>query len=113
MTDLSQLNPDVIVPRMIGQARDVAGPLWAEIRTAAQHEFKVLGDRISAIGKAVHAGEMSKSSARILLRMARRNLIATLAMLTTMIDAAVQKMVNAVLAEIKDHINTAIGFTLI
>jgi Asp-tRNA(Asn)/Glu-tRNA(Gln) amidotransferase B subunit len=113
MVNLDDLETDVLVPRMISKASDIAGPLWEEIRTTATHEFKVLASRIREIGSAVRDGELSQTSARILLRMARRNLIATLAMLTIMIDAAVQKLVNGVLSDLKDHVNTAMGFSLL
>lgn len=113
MVNLDDLKADVLVPRMVTTASDIAGPLWSDIKTTATHEFKVLASRIREIGSAVKDGELSKTSARILLRMARRNLIATLAMLTIMVDAAVQKLVNGVMAELKSHINTAIGFSLL
>lgn len=113
MVNLDALNTDILVPRMVSTATDIAGPLWAEIKNTATHEFKVLASRIREIGRAVKDGELSKTSARILLRMARRNLIATVAMLTVMVDAAVQKLVNGVMSEMKSYINTAIGFSLV
>lgn len=113
MVNLDALNTDVLVPRMVSTARGIAGPLWDDIKSTAKHEFKVLASRIREIGSAVKDGELSKTSARILLRMARRNLIATVAMLTIMVDAAVQKLVNGVMAELKTYINTALGFSLI
>ncbi|WP_380990336.1 hypothetical protein [Sedimentitalea sp. HM32M-2] len=113
MLDLESLEPRILAPKMLQTASEIAGPLWAEIRTTATHEFKVLASRIREIGAAVAEGDLSKSAARILLRMARRNLIATLAMLTTMIEAAVQKLVNGVLAQIREHVNAAIGFAVL
>ncbi|MEO9780915.1 MAG: hypothetical protein ABJH07_22780 [Sedimentitalea sp.] len=113
MVNLEALNADVLVPRMVSTATGIAGPLWADIKTTATHEFKVLASRIREIGSVVRDGELSKTSARILLRMARRNLIATVAMLTVMVDAAVQKLVNGVMSELKNHINSAIGFSLV
>ncbi|MDU9002992.1 hypothetical protein [Sedimentitalea todarodis] len=113
MVNLDALSTDILVPRMVSKATDIAGPHWDNIKTTATHEFKVLASRIREIGSAVKEGELSMTSARILLRMARRNLIATVAMLTVMVDAAVQKLVNGVMSELKSHINTAIGFTLV
>ncbi|PSL20952.1 hypothetical protein [Shimia abyssi] len=113
MPDLNDLKPDVFVPQLLNVARTTAGPLWDDIQQTASHEFRVLALRIRDIGEGVASGDVSRTAARILFRMAKRNLIATIAMLTIMIEAAAQKLVNAVLKEIKSIVNGALGFTLV
>lgn len=113
MADLDSLKPNILVPQLIDIARTTAGPLWDDIRSKTTHEFRILAHRIREIGSAIASGELSIPVARILFKMAKRNLVATIAMLTIMVEAAVQKLVNTVLKELKDYINGAIGFSLI
>lgn len=98
---------------MIGEASRVAGNAWSKIQVIAINEFKTLANRIADISVALAAGQMKPATARILFRNARSQIVATLALLSTIIAAAAEKIVRSALNIIKGAVNGAIGFQLI
>jgi len=101
------------IKNMLAAAAKAAGSAWADIKTVATHEFEVLAQRIFAIDSAISSGQMSQTVAKSLFNTARSQLVAVLAMLSTMMAAAANKIVSAALDVVKGAINTAIGFKLI
>ena len=107
------LNPEAVALSMTGAASQAAGAAWKSIKDVAAHEFQVLARRIVDIQIAVAAGSMKKSTASVLFQTAKSQLVAVLAMLSTMLVAGAKKVVNAALGVVKSAINTAVGFALI
>lgn len=109
----SDIDTEAIFDSLFAEAKDVAGDAWGEIRSFVKIEFKGLAKQIKEIGKAVARGEIKQRTARALLKMARNNLISTLAATTTLVFAAAEKIINAALKAIKELVNGALGFALI
>ncbi|MBL1419902.1 MAG: hypothetical protein COC24_005270 [Alphaproteobacteria bacterium] len=106
-------NIEELIKRLIATATSIAGDKWSEIKISVTHELKVLASRIKDIAAAVASKEMSKNGAKLLFQLAKNNLISTIAMTNVLVVSAVQKLVNAVLKDIKDFVNLALGFSLI
>ncbi|MDX8350666.1 hypothetical protein SLH49_21970 [Cognatiyoonia sp. IB215446] len=113
MTGLSDLNVGTLGTRLVNTAAGIAGEAWTNIKSVVAHELRVLAGRIRDIAEAALSGEVSKTGARTLLRVARNNLAATIAMTSVLLLAAAQKLINAVLGEVKNFVNGAIGFKLL
>lgn len=109
----SDIDTGAVFNTLFTEAKDVAGDAWDEIRSFVKIEFKGLAKQIKEIGKAVARGEMKTRTARTLMKMARNNLMATLAATTTLVLAAAEKIINAALKAIKELVNGALGFALI
>ena len=107
------MDPQKIAADMIGAATSAAGAAWKEIQTVAAHELKVLATSIVDIGLAVTSGQMKKATALILFRNARSQLVAVLALLSTLLAAAAEKIVKAALNVVKAAVNGFVGFPLI
>lgn len=109
----SDIDTGAIFDSLFTEAKNVAGDAWDEIRSFVKIEFKGLAKQIKEIGKAVARRELKELTAHVLLKMARNNLIATLAATTTLVFAAAEKIINAALNTIKELVNGALGFALI
>jgi hypothetical protein len=107
------MNANTIATDMIAAAASAAQAQWASIREVATHEFRILSQRVTSVALAVSSGEMTRKVARLLLKTAQSQLVAVLAMLSTMVMAAAQKIVRAAIGAIKTAVNTAVGFALI
>ena len=112
MPSLENLSPGVFFPKLLETTVELSGDSWNEIKLFAKHELKILAVQIHEIGKAVLDGELSKKGAKMLFRMAKNNLISLLAGVSVMLLAAAQRLINAILKELKGYINNAIGFVL-
>ncbi|TRC92046.1 hypothetical protein FJV76_24220 [Mesorhizobium sp. WSM4303] len=99
--------------RIISQATQIAGGSWKAMATAATVEFRGLAQRIALIVEAYANGELSQVRAKAHLKNARFHVIATLAMLTVMTEAALEKIVKGALAIVKESVNKAAGFALL
>ncbi len=110
---MPSLNVQALGQSMITQAATIGKDQWDIIREAATIELQGLAQRLVAITNAFLGGQITKSMAKRHLRTARSQVIATIAMLTSMVEAAAEKIINAVLTVVRDAVNTAIGFTLI
>lgn len=107
------MNPENLASNMISAASAAAGSAWQSIQQVAVHEFQVLASRITSIGTALGSGQMKPATATILFRTARSQIISVLALLSTMVAAAAQKVVKAALNVVKSTVNAAVGFALI
>jgi hypothetical protein len=99
--------------KMIAAAATTAGDQWTKIQSAATLEIRSLARTIVLISQAFLAGDISQSSAKRHLRAAREHMVATVAMLTTMVQAGVEKILRAVIAVVKESVNKAVGFVLL
>lgn len=99
--------------QIVAQAANIAGTDWKAIAAAATVELKGLAQRIGLIIEAHASGEISQVRAKKHLRTARFHVIATIAMLTVMVEATVEKIVNGALKIVKDAVNQAAGFALL
>jgi hypothetical protein len=97
----------------VSEARKAAGDGWQAIVGAATIELRGLAQRLVLIVEGAATGQLSRDSAARHFAAARFHVIATIAMLTVMIEATVERVINAALAAIKQAVNTAIGFPLI
>lgn len=111
--DLDALSVSNLFPPMFAAAKDVAGAGWDEIRTTVKIEFKALAKRTKEIGKAFANGDINKSTAKLLMKMVRNNVIAAIALVTNQVLITAERIVNAALKVIKDVVNTAIGFAIL
>ena len=102
-----------LAQEMLNAAKEKAGASWSEIKQVAKHEFEVLAQRFVSIGEAYAIGEITKNTSKILYRTARSQIVAVLAMLSTLIAAAATKIVKAALAVVKSAVNSAVGFNLV
>ncbi|RWE00470.1 hypothetical protein [Mesorhizobium sp.] len=107
------LDVGVIGSQIVAQAAQVAGDGWKAMATAATVELRGLAQRIVLIVEAYADGELSQARAKQHLRTARFHVIATIAMMTVMTDAVIEKIVNGALAIVKDSVNNAAGFALL
>ena len=107
------LNVSELTSSMIAEASAVAGTGWKEVKQAAIVEFQGLAERLVAITRAYVEQEMTKAMVKRHLSTMRYHVIATIAMLTVLVEATVEKMVNKALTIVRDAINQAIGFALI
>lgn len=107
------LNVNQLASTMLSGAATTAGNAWSQIQSAAVVEIRGLAQRLAAIAAAFVSGQITKDMARRHLRTARFHVIATIAMLTSVVEAAVERIINAALTAVRDAVNTAIGFTLV
>lgn len=107
------LDLEAISQSMLSEAAGTAKEAWVNIRQAATVEIQGLAQRLVSLTSAFLAGEITQTMAKRHLRQARLHVVATIAMLTSMVEAAVEKIINAALTVIRDVVNTAIGFKLI
>lgn len=98
---------------MLAGAAQIASNQWQDISNAALVEFRALAQRLVLIVQLHARGEITVAMARRHLRTARFHVIATIAMLTVMVEATAERVVNAALTAVRDVINTAAGFALI
>ena len=98
---------------MIAEAARVAKGGWQKIKEAATIELRGLAQRIALIVDSFRSGNITQSIAKRHLRTARFHVAATIAMLTSMLEAAAEKVVNAAIAVVRDAVNSAIGFALV
>ena len=107
------LNANKVAEQILSGAVQTAGTAWSKISASATIELRGLAQRIVLIVKGLSDGEISKTMAQRHLQTARFHVVATLAMLTTLVEATVEKIVNGALAVVRDIINKAAGFALI
>ena len=99
--------------KIVTQAAQIAGSSWKSMATAATVELRGLAQRIALIIEAFANGELSQARAKQHLKTARFHVVATIAMLTVMTEAAIEKIVKGALAIVKDSVNKAAGFALL
>ena len=107
------LDLEALSQSMLSEASGIAKDAWTNIRQAATVEIRGLAQRLVSLTNAFLLGEITRTMAKRHLRQARLHVIATIAMLTSMVEAAVEKIINAALTAIRNVVNTAIGFTLV
>jgi hypothetical protein len=107
------LNASDLGSKMIAEASAVAGAGWKDIKQAAMVEFQGLAQRLVTLTRAYIDKEMTQSMVKRHLRTMRYHVVATIAMLTVLLEATIEKMVNKALTVIRDAVNETIGFALI
>jgi hypothetical protein len=107
------LNAQDIGGKIITQASAIAADRWKDIADAATIELKGLAQRLVLIVEGVGTGQLSRDSAIRHFAAAKFHVIAVVAMLTVMIEAAIERIVNGALTVVRDAINAAAGFALI
>ena len=111
--DLEALSVSNLFPPMFAAAKDIAGSGWDEIRATVKIEFKAVAKRIKEIGKALANGEINQSTASMLMKMVRNNVIGAIALVTNQVLITAEKIVNGALKVIRDVVNTAVGFAIL
>jgi hypothetical protein len=111
---MSSFDVAALAETMRLKAAATAAAGWQDIRETAEHEFRVLARRIDEIAGAVEQGQITKPETAIrLFAMAKNHLVATLALLNTLVLMTAQKIVDAAVAAIRETVNSKIGFALI
>jgi hypothetical protein len=113
MVNLGSLNAGDLAKSMLSEGAKVAGAEWKDIRDVATHEFQIFTQRIVEIARGFASGQLTEEVSGMLLSMSRNHMVATIAMLTTKVAMAIQKIVDAALKVIASVVNTAIGFPLL
>jgi hypothetical protein len=101
-----------IVTKMLQAAATTAGGQWAGIRTPVTQEFEILAQRMKQIEEGLKSGEMTEDDAKDFFAVVRNHAVGNIAMATTLVRSAAQKIVDAALAAGKTAINKFIGFGL-
>ena len=94
------------------EARTAAGNDWQSVGSAIVSEIRIFGQRLAQIEAGYAAGELTEEDAKDFFAIAHNNLIAMIAMSTTLVYAAVQRIINAALKAAKDAINSFVKFPL-
>ena len=102
-----------VLKGFLSTAQHEAGTGWANIKSAVQAETKVFGQRLVQIKNGYASGEFTKADAKDFFSMILNNMIATIAMVTTLVWATVQKIINAAIAAVKTLINSFMKFSLL
>jgi hypothetical protein len=102
-----------LVDQMTAQAAATAGASWSAIQQAATTELQGLAQRLVLLTQGYQNGEVTKDMVQSHLKTMRYHVIATIAMLTVMVEATIEKIINSALTAVRDAINQAIGFKLI
>jgi hypothetical protein len=102
-----------ILNNMLKAAASTAGQQWGAIKTATTNEFQVLGQRLKQISDGLRAGDMTEEDAADFFAVIRNNAVENLALITALVRAAAQKIVDAALDAAKTGINSYIGFALL
>ena len=111
---MSSFDIGALAEKMGLKAAEVAAGGWQDIKETAEHEFRVLAKRIDDIADAIQQGQIKKPETAVrLFEMAKNHLIATLALLNTLVVMTAQKIVDAAVAAIREVVNAKIGFALI
>jgi hypothetical protein len=107
------LDVNDIGTKIVAQASKIAANRWKDISGTATVELQGLAQRLVLIAVGVATGQLSRDSAARHFATARFHVIAVIAALTVMLEAAVEQIVNGALTVVRDAINTAAGFALI
>ncbi len=97
--------------QMIGAGATAFGANWDTAKDFAEAEFKTLAARLETIGQQVARG-LDHELAKMLFESQKRTAIQIIAGTTALTILAVEAAINAVLAVIRDTVNTALGFGL-
>jgi hypothetical protein len=104
--------PD-IVKTMLTAAETTAAGQWQTAKAAIITEVKVFAQRLEQIAGGFASQQLTLQDAKDFFAMATNNLVAMIAMATTLVWAAVQKIVNAALSAAKDAINAFVKFPIL
>ncbi len=107
------LNPASIGNDMLKAAVTTAGDQWNMIKSVATIQIKNLARHLTDIARGVADGSLEAIDGKQLTAMAKNNAIAAIAMLTELVAAAIQKIINAALSAVKQAINAAAGIALL
>lgn len=107
------LDVEAIGENLITEAIAVAQADWEKIKQVAVLEFRSLAQRIALIGEGYVAGELSKKMARRYMKTARFHVVAIMAMMTSLLEATVEKIVRKAIKAVKTIVNDYVGFALL
>lgn len=106
------LDSAVLAEQMLGAGAAAFGEHWNTAKGFAEGEFRTLAMRLETIGEQVANG-LDHELARILVEAQKRTAIQIIAGATMLTILAVEAAINAVLAVIRDTVNTTLGFALL
>jgi len=107
------LNAGSLLQTMLGAAATAAGNDWAKVQDVATHELQIFAMRLVEIERALMSGQIKRPVAVQLVAMARNHMIATVALLSTMLIMAAQHALDAAVAAVVNTVNTSVGFQLV
>ncbi len=107
------IDADQLFGQMVTAGAQAFGTGWAEVEKFAKLEFKTLAQRIKEIGEGLAKNDFDMPTGKLLMAMQVNTAIAAIAGATTLFQLAVEAAINAVLATIKEAVNTALGVELL
>lgn len=108
-----RIDVDELFGKMMAAGAQAFGAGWGEVEKLAKLEFKTLAQRIRDIGEGLARDDFDLPTAKLLMAMQVNNAKAAIAGATTLVMLAVEAAINAVLAVIKDAVNTGLGVALL
>lgn len=107
------IDADHLLGQMVTAGAQAFGAGWAEVEKFAKLEFRTLVQRIKEIGEGLANNDFDLPTGKLLMAMQVNTATAAIAGATTLLLLAVEAAINAVLATIKDAVNTALGIALL
>ncbi len=107
------IDADQLFGQMVSAGAQAFGTGWAEVEKFANIEFRTLAQRIKEIGEGLAKNDFDVPTGKLLMAMQVNTATAAIAGATTLVLLAVEAAVNAVMATIKDAVNTALGVALL
>ena len=105
------LDASALGDKMISAGSEAFGAQWKVAQSFAEAEFRTLATRLETIAQQVAQG-LDPELAKILFESQKRTAIQLIAGATALTILAVEAAINAVLAVVRNAVNTALGFTL-
>jgi hypothetical protein len=107
------INVDQLFGEMMTAGAQAFGTGWAEVEKFAKIELRTLAQRIREIGEGLAKNDFDLPTGKLLMAMQVNTATAAIAGATSLILLAVEAAINAVLATIKDAVNTSLGVALL
>jgi hypothetical protein len=107
------LNVGDLAKTILAAAQDSLKKSWPDVKEYAEAEAKKTAQTITMIETLFLAGKITKTEARIHLRMQKNSSISVLLAIEGLGILAVEKAINAAVRAVKDVVNTALGFSLV
>ena len=107
------LNVGQLAGAMTAAAKDSLAQSWPDIKEYAEAEATKTAQTLAMIEKLHLLGKITKTEARIHLRMQKNSAIAVLLTIEGLGILAVEKAINAAIKAVRDIVNGAVGFALI
>ena len=105
------MNVDNLFSQLLQAGQGLAGDVWQQMKSFAVPELKKIAVQIVAIGE--HLEDYTQEGARALLDMQMKAAAGVIVAMTTLTLLAVQEALNAIIAAVKQLVNSTLGFALI